>query len=152
MGLRGPKGKPFWSNVQKTDGCWEWQASRIHAGYGRTFVDGRAVSAHRRAYELTYGPIPPGLFVCHRCDNRACARPDHLFLGTPADNLADMVAKGRSLAGERNPHAKLTAEAVRSIRTRYAAGGITQLQLANEYGVAEANVWNVVHGQSWKVA
>lgn len=100
-------------------GCWLWTGARHPQGYG--FIkrkDGTQLRAHRVAYELAYGPIPPGLQVCHRCDNPRCIRPGHLFLGTARDNAADMVAKGRAArnAGERNGGALLTRPQVVQIR------------------------------------
>lgn len=85
----------FWSKVNKTDGCWLWIASRHKKGYGQFKLDGKMRKAHRVAWELTYGPIPPDKNVCHTCDNPPCVRPDHLFLGTNGDNVRDAVKKGR---------------------------------------------------------
>ncbi|NUQ92859.1 MAG: HNH endonuclease [Gemmatimonadaceae bacterium] len=86
----------FWQKVEKTETCWLWTGARYSATrYGQVILPGRVVrGAHRVAWELTHGPIPDGLFVCHRCDNKQCVRPDHLFLGTPKDNTHDMIAKG----------------------------------------------------------
>lgn len=86
-----PLSERFWPKVEKTDGCWLWTANTRPNGYGLF----GSVGAHRVAYELCVGPIPSGMYVCHRCDNPACVRPDHLFVGTQLDNMRDMVTKGR---------------------------------------------------------
>jgi HNH endonuclease len=88
----------FWRLVHKGEGCWEWIGGRMWNGYGRFVLDqeaGKNTRAHRFAWELANGPVPAGRVVCHSCDNRACVRLDHLWLGTQADNLRDMREKGR---------------------------------------------------------
>jgi hypothetical protein len=96
---RRPKGTDvvalFWSRVEKSDGCWLWTGGRFSTGYGSFSVGGRVRVASRLAYAYTHGPIPDGLFVCHHCDTPLCVRPDHLFLGTNADNMRDAYRKGR---------------------------------------------------------
>lgn len=93
----------FWSHVDTSGDCWLWTAARSERGYGRVKIKGRMHQAHRVAYELTIGSIADSMKICHTCDNPPCCRPDHLFEGTSADNSADMVRKGRSAAGDRNP-------------------------------------------------
>ena len=142
----------FWGNVLKTDTCWIWQGSRHRRGYGRFAVTSAGVTktrpAHRFAWEIAKGPIPRGLLVCHHCDNPACVRPGHLFLGTNADNMADMKRKARSARGERNKAAKLTETQVREIRRRYRFGGPVKA-LARQFGVCVTTIQKVARGRRW---
>jgi hypothetical protein len=149
----------LWSRVERhPDGCWEWQGFRDPRGYGQigrgTRADG-LVATHRAAWETTYGPIPDGLLVCHRCDNPACCNPAHLFLGTNADNTADKVAKGRQARGLALAHTRLRDEDVAAIRRRYnphfgppKRGGrrSNAIELAAEYGISPGYVQQLVYG------
>lgn len=108
---------------------------------------GRVLYVHRLVYAAIYNVPVDGLVVCHRCDNPPCFRPDHLFIGTQAQNLADMRAKGRQARGERIGTAKLTEADVREIRSRYP--GETQAALGREFGVAPQTIGKVVLGRRW---
>lgn len=106
--VNGTPEERFWDKVNKStlSGCWEWMASRMpnrgrNQPYGRFRVGDTIVFAHRWAYRTFVGPIPEGMHVMHQCDNPTCVRPDHLEVGTPKENSADMVRKGRSARGKR---------------------------------------------------
>ena len=154
----------FWSLLDRASGCWLWTGGQNVWGYGQWNYQGKVIGAHRLAWMLTHGPIPHGLSVLHRCDTPLCCNPDHLFLGTQADNMADKARKGRSAAGERHGSrthperlprgerpgsAKLTPEQVSDLRTRYAAGGVTYKELAALYGISTPQACAIVLRRKW---
>lgn len=145
----------FWQRVDKDapNGCWEWTGTIGHYGYGEFSVGGKPRRVHRWAYELLVGPIPAGLFICHKCDNRRCVNPDHLFIGTAADNNADMRSKGRDgkCHGEAHPHTRLTQAEVDEMR-QLRAEGATTTDLARQFGVHNSTVSRICRFEQWVVA
>lgn len=149
----------FWKVRVEPTGCWIFAGYISHLGYGQLYAEGRLELAHRWAWKLTHGDIPDGLFVCHRCDNKPCINPEHLFLGTTQDNTADKVAKGRCARtfGEQNGYAKLTERAVAEIRQRFARKSMPSHQkmrsnakeLAVEYGVCASHIRQIANGRAW---
>lgn len=130
------------------DGCWPWTGTLNVTGYGNGHCNSKRFLSHRLGFELANGPIPDGMEVCHRCDNPRCVRPDHLFLGTHAENMADMSKKGRSARGERNGIAKLTANAAREIR-RLVSMGEMKIEIAKRFGVGESVVRSIAKRKRW---
>lgn len=129
-------------------GCIVWTAADKGNGYGMVWQDGKVQMTHRVAYEQKYGAIPAGHLVCHRCDVRSCINPDHLFLGTHADNSADMWAKGRGLFGDRAHWAKVSEADVQAIKAAYEAGR-PQREIGAEYGLSQQQVSRICRGERW---
>lgn len=133
-------------------GCWQWQMSTNHNGYGRFKVGAGVERAHRVSYHIHKGPIPEGMIVCHACDNPGCVNPDHLWLGSNADNSADMLRKGRHRtapqAGEMNNRATLTEAQAREVISLIAAG-LSNKAIATRYGVTHSSVSNIRRGKTW---
>lgn len=148
----------FLSKISKTDSCWNWTAGLAHHGYGQFRFGQRPWKSHRMSWTIHNGPIPDGLLVLHRCDNRICVNPDHLYLGTTADNTADMMAKNRCARfpmrkGELVPTAKLTKENVAYIRSVYVKRKQPTLAtLAKQFGVDPTTIHSVVIGESWIIS
>ena len=128
-------------------GCWEWTGTLKFDGYGLMRHPVKYVGAHRISYEIFRGPIPDGMQVLHRCDNRKCINPGHLFLGTNADNVADKVKKGRQRRhrGESNPNSKLSIDDVSLIRSSSETG----IELARKYGVTRTCISDIRTGKTW---
>lgn len=145
----------FWLQVDKTDSCWLWTGAKHKLGYGVLSAGGRRVKAHRASFFLHNGHIFTDMKVLHRCDVRNCVNPDHLFLGTQADNVADMVRKGRQRGtpryADQNPMAKASWPVVERMRALHGAGW-SQGRLAKEFGLAKMTVNRIVRNLSWKTA
>lgn len=163
----------FWAHVDRSggpDGCWPWLAGRFSTGYGAFAINRRNSGAHRIAWEFTHGPIPEGMFVLHHCDNRPCCNPHgdkHLFVGTQAENMADMIAKGRQgntspkrpATGNHCPYetrprgakhgcAKLTEADIPEIRLAVRSGE-KQRDVGRRFGVSQRTIWSIVHRRIW---
>jgi hypothetical protein len=153
-GRSEPLSERFEANVDRSPGqgpdgsCHLWTAYRMRVGYGTTSEGSLMLLAHRVAWELENGPIPDGLHCLHHCDNRPCVNVEHLFLGTNADNMADMKAKGRAAKGSDHWRAKLTEEDIPQIRMLVAIG-FTQAYIAGIYGVATSQIHNVKTRKTW---
>lgn len=141
----------FWAKVDRRgpDECWPWTGAIDRGGYGRFQLDGSCTAAHRTAWVIENGPIPTGVghhgtCVCHRCDNRPCCNPRHLFLGSISENVADMTAKGRNARGE-SATSKLTAEKVVEIRKSTGK----QKDTASIFGISQPHVSSIMRRAAW---
>lgn len=144
----------LFSNVEKgnVDDCWVWQGTQRGNGYGCVKYKGKILEAHRLSYEIHNGSIPDGLLVCHKCDNRPCVNPNHLFLGDHDDNHKDAKSKDRHTRGERQGRNKLRDADVIEIRRAYRTRvrGETIPMLAAQYGVCKRTIVSVARGKAWK--
>lgn len=157
----------FWARVDRSggpDACWPWMGERNRDGYGVVRAHRRNLRAHRVARLLSTGSLVPELDICHHCDNPPCCNPAHLRAGTQADNSRDMVERGRSLAGDRNPsviyadrrprgssngHSKLTEEEVAVIKRRLLDGD-PMPAIAADFRVTHGAVWFIARGVNWR--
>jgi hypothetical protein len=145
-----PHMQRFYSSITMPagpEGCWEWTGSKCRLGYGATSgsqeLDGtRRPKAHRFAYARLVAPIPEGMVVRHKCDNRGCVNPDHLELGTQQDNIQDRVRRGRN--GYPVRPRKLSPDIIAKVREA-AAAGVFQRDIAKEFGVSQRTVVKIVH-------
>ena len=140
----------FYKKVHKSENsCWLWIGSKMTCGYGHFFFRGQYPAAHRVSWILNYGEIPDNYWVLHRCDVKACVRPEHLFLGTRQDNMDDMKAKQRQRFGEACHNAKATVSLVRLIR-ECAFNGTTVATLTRKFGLKKHAVSCIVKRETWK--
>lgn len=153
MPAKTPINLRFWNKarIAGRDDCWEWLRSKDSGGYGMVGVSGKNVKAHRVSWMLTHGEIPEGKCILHKCDNRLCINPRHLFVGTQQENIRDMVSKKRQHhpVGERNPKAKLTECDVRKI-IQMKSTGMTNIRIALHFGVSESMIEFVIKRKCWK--
>lgn len=142
--------KRFWSRVNQTKNCWNWNGFAPH-GYGRFRVGSKIYETHRLSFLLTVGKIPEDMCVLHKCDNRSCVRPSHLFLGTIADNNKDrdLKLRHRPLCGSKNGFAKLTEKNVHEIRRAY-VNGKTQIWIGQKYKISQGHITRIVNRKAWR--
>lgn len=152
MNLSDVPAEAFWQRVEKSndpDSCWLWLGVRGQSGHGRMSINGEMRYAHRIAFLLCHGSLPPA--VCHTCDNPPCCNPKHLWAGTIALNNKDRAAKGRSASrvGEENTSVRISEKDVTAIRADYATGKTTQTEIAERYGLSFQHVSDIVGGKNW---
>ncbi len=149
----------IWRRVDKSAGennCWPYQGAKSHFGHGAFSIKERPFQAHRVAYEATHGPIPPGLWVLHMCDNPPCCNPKHLKLGTPKQNTHDMITKGRAKwgvipaqKGSKNKAAKLTEKQVIEMRKLHVQEIVSLIRLRDIFNVSYSTVVRIISRESW---
>jgi hypothetical protein len=147
----------FWSKVDKgaENECWIWTGAKRWNGYGKFIHNYKTILAHKASFEINRGTIGDGLVVCHSCDNRACCNPNHLWLGTQAENMQDMFKKGRNAKSkpkgscERHPRAKLKNSDIPEIKKLY-SNGESSRSIGKKYGVSKTMILFIVKDKNWK--
>lgn len=141
----------FNKRVIRKEGCWDWIGSTNSQGYANFKADNKMILAHRVSWELHNGQIPAGMYVLHKCDNRKCQNPSDLFIGTPLDNMHDMIKKGRGryLFGEKNPMAKFTNNEIEEIRYLIKTGQ-SLVSIARKYNVNDTTIGRIKHGRTYR--
>ena len=143
----------FWGKVDRPggdDACWLWTGCTVQ-GYGRIKITGgRQADAHRLAYELTNGPVSPGMVIGHTCGHKACCNPAHLMEWTIVDQNRERDARGRGAKGEKNASSHLTDDQVRAIREAREAGTESVSSLACRYDISENSIRSIVQGRTWR--
>lgn len=148
----GPKATLLNSITKSDNGCWDWTGGVNSDGYGTVRINGKTNGSHRLSWMVHYGEIPKGMCVCHRCDNRRCVNPGHLFLGTVSDNMSDCARKGRSARapGILNPSARLSEAQVSEIRAKaYPRTHGSWAALSREYGISASHFGAIVKRKTW---
>lgn len=136
------------TKIDEISGCWNWVKAKDQDGYGSVRFGGKQRRAHRVSYEVHIEPVPRDARVCHRCDNPACINPAHLFLGSQAENISDMVAKGRQARGQRVSTAKLNESDIFAIRDADGGRGL-HTALAKKHGVSSQQIADIRAGKCW---
>lgn len=142
--------------------CWGWELSKFKSGYGKFVVNGKLVTCHRFSWTVYFGEIKEGFFVCHKCDNKICSNPNHLFEGTPKDNVQDMISKNRGnytnlMSGIKNGMAIFTEAQISEIREKYFSASnekyhrdVSYRSLAREYGCSNVTIGAIIKNRTWK--
>jgi hypothetical protein len=147
--MKRPLAERFWEKVEKTETCWLWTGGLLKTGYGSIRDNGKALRAHRVAYELLVGQIPDGMLLRHSCDNPKCVNPAHLIPGTAAQNSQDALDRGRAIVGEAHHNAKIPNHAIATIRAALAAG-VPGKYLAKQFGVDPTVISRIKLNKKWK--
>lgn len=137
-------------NTKWNGECLEWTRPLTKDGYGSFSFKGKVQSAHRIAYEIKHGKILDGLHICHKCGNKKCVNTEHLYAGTPHDNMRDKIKHGTNVCGEAHYRAKLTKSDILRIRVEYANNSITRERLASKNGVSKSTIDRIINKTSWK--
>lgn len=141
----------FYSNFKQSEGCWNWDGvmkNKVN-GYANFYIRGKTSLAHRASWIIHFGDIPKGICVCHKCDNRKCVNPGHLFLGSYYTNIQDKVKKGRQARGETNGFSTLREEDVIRIREMKTLG-LSNKSLSKTFKTHESTIRQIVAGITWR--